>query len=82
VTLRACAAVPSLRHGRLFIATRNALAAASTARFRVLQFSVQADHLHLLVEADEPTGFERGVRGLAIRVAKAVNRVLGRHGRV
>jgi hypothetical protein len=34
------------------------------------------------VEADEPTGFERGVRGLAIRVAKAVNRSLGRHGRV
>jgi hypothetical protein len=58
------------------------VAAASTDRFRVLQFSVQADHLHLLVEADEPTGFERGVRGVAIRVAKAVNRVLGRRGRV
>jgi hypothetical protein len=58
------------------------LAAAGTPRFRVLHFSVQADHLHLLVEADEPTGFERGVRGLAIRVAKAVNRALGRHGRV
>jgi REP element-mobilizing transposase RayT len=82
VTLRATSAVPSLRHGRLFIATRNALAAASTARFRVLQFSVQANHVHLLVEADEPTGFERGLRGLAIRVAKAVNRALGRHGRV
>jgi len=58
------------------------LAAASTARFRVLQYSVQHDHVHLLVEAEEPTGFERGVRGLAIRVAKAVNRVLGRRGRV
>jgi hypothetical protein len=82
VTLRATSGVPSLRHGRPFIATRNALAAASTERFRVLHFSVQADHLHLVVEADEPTGFERGVRGLAIRVAKAVNRVLGRRGRV
>jgi hypothetical protein len=82
VTLRATSGVPSLRHGRLFITTRNALAAASTDRFRVLHFSVQADHLHLLVEADEPTGFERGVRGLAIRIAKAVNRALGRHGRV
>jgi hypothetical protein len=58
------------------------LAAASTSWFRVLQFSIQADHLHLVVEADTPTGFERGVRGLAIRVAKAVNRVLGRRGRV
>ena len=81
VTLRASSAVPSLRHGRLFIAARSALVKASSDRFRVLHFSVQADHLHLLVEADEPTGFERGVRGLAIRVAKAVNRALGRHGR-
>jgi hypothetical protein len=64
------------------MATRNALAAASSARFRVLHFSVQADHLHLVVEADEPPRFERGVRGLAIRVAKAVNRALGRRGRV
>jgi REP element-mobilizing transposase RayT len=82
VTLRASSAVPSLRAGRLLLATQNALAAASTARFRVLHYSVQADHLHLLVEANGPTEFERGVRGLVIRVAKAVNRALGRAGRV
>lgn len=82
VTLRASTAVPSLRHESLFIVTRNALASASTERFRVLHFSVQADHLHLVVEANGPTDFEHGVRGLAIRVAKAVNRALGRHGRV
>src|SRR6185295_8434527 len=82
VTLRASSVVPSLRSGRLLLATRTALAAASTARFRVLHFTIQADHLHLVVEADGPTEFERGVRGLAIRVAKSVNRVLGRRGRV
>src|SRR6185503_17268117 len=82
VTLRASAAVPSLRGGRLLHATQSALAAASTPRFRVLHYSIQGDHLHLLIEADTPTGFERGVRGLAIRVAKAVNRALRRKGRV
>src|SRR6185503_14093094 len=82
VTLRASAAVPSLRSGQLLLAARSALAAASTSCFRVLQYSVQADHLHLIVEAEGPTEFERGVRGLAIRVAKAVNRALGRAGRV
>ncbi len=70
------------RRRTALIATRNALAAASAERFRVLQLSIQADHLHLLVEADGPTGFAPGVHGLAIRVAKAMNRVLGRHGRV
>ena len=82
VTLRAMSGVPSLRADLQFVAVRAALAAASNPRFRVLHFSVQHDHLHLLVEADELTGFERGVRGLAIRVAKAVNRALGRRGQV
>jgi REP element-mobilizing transposase RayT len=82
VTLRACDAVPSLRNGTLFTTIGNALGKASGPGFRVLQFSVQTDHLHLLVEADAPAGFARGLQGLAIRVARAVNRALGRHGRV
>jgi putative transposase len=43
---------------------------------------VQADHLHLLVEAVGTTALARGLQGLAIRVAKAVNHILGRHGAV
>jgi REP element-mobilizing transposase RayT len=82
VTLRAAAGLPSLRVPRLFGPVRAAIAAASRDDVRVLQFSVQSDHLHLLMEADESTGLGRGVQGLAIRVAKAVNRVLGRRGRV
>jgi putative transposase len=82
VTLRAVGGLSSLRDERAFGAIQTALRAASTHRFRVLHFSVQNDHLHLLVEADEPTGFGRGIQGLAIRVAKAVNRALGRAGRV
>jgi len=61
---------------------RAALARASRRRFRLLQFSIQADHVHLIVEGDDATAFRRRIEGLAIRVAKAVNRVLRRHGRV
>jgi REP element-mobilizing transposase RayT len=82
VTLRASAGVPSLRYDRIFTTIRNTLAGASTRRFRIFEFSVQADHLHLLVEADEPMRFARGIQGLAIRIAKAVNRALGRRGRL
>jgi hypothetical protein len=59
---------------------QNALRAGTTERFRVLEFSIQSDHLHLLVEAVGPMGFERGVRGLAIRIARLVNRLCGRRG--
>jgi REP element-mobilizing transposase RayT len=82
VTLRATSALPSLRQSRVFAAVRGSLSAACRDGFRVVQFSVQRNHVHLLVEADSPARFTRGLQGLAIRVAKAVNRVLGRRGRV
>jgi REP element-mobilizing transposase RayT len=63
-------------------AIRRAFAALETSGFRVLHYSVQRDHLHLLVEADAVSRFTRGVQGLAIRLAKAINRVVGRHERV
>lgn len=80
--MRASAGLPSLREERLFAAIRPAFAAASRNGFRLLQFSVQSDHLHLLVEADGPTRLTRGVQGLAIRLAKAINRALRRRGAV
>jgi REP element-mobilizing transposase RayT len=82
VTLRTEVGVPSLRAEKPFAAIRCAFAAASRNGVRLLHFSVQSDHLHLVVEADAPTRLARGVQGLAIRVARAVNRVLRRRGRV
>ena len=77
VTLRARHGLPSLRRRDVFDAVKTALALTTTARFRLLQFNV-----HLLVEAEAATALQGGVQGLAIRVAKAVNRVLRRRGRV
>jgi putative transposase len=82
VTLRATVGLPSLRGERCVAALRRALAMASTSSFRVLHFSIQADHVHLLVESDDMAGFPRAVQGLSIRTAKALNRTLGRRGRV
>jgi REP element-mobilizing transposase RayT len=82
VTLRAAVIPSSLRAETVFAAIRGALTRASTAAFRVLHFSVQRDHVHLLVEADSAAARVRGIQGLAIRVARAVNRALRRRGRV
>jgi REP element-mobilizing transposase RayT len=78
VTLRAVEALRCLRSDRVF----PALATSSRASFRVLQFSVQSDHVHLIVEADHGKALSGGVRGLAIRLARTVNRILRRRGRV
>lgn len=82
VTLRAVRELPSLRDGRLFPVLRRALSAGSKRAFRIVHFSVQSNHVHLLVEADGTPALVRGLQGLGIRLAKAVNRMLGRRGSV
>jgi hypothetical protein len=61
---------------------RRAFGAASSDRFRVVHFTVQTNHVHLVVEANGTRPLGRGMQGLAIRLAKAINRQLGRAGRV
>jgi hypothetical protein len=82
VTIRATPGLPSLRSPRLFGALRRAIARASVDRFRVIHFSIQQDHGHFIVEGDEARRARGGMHGLAIRLALAVNRALGRKGRV
>jgi len=63
VTIRACRDLPSLRRGDVFSAMSTALARASRQGFRLLQFSIQVDHMHLLVEGDDAAAFRRGIQG-------------------
>jgi REP element-mobilizing transposase RayT len=49
---------------------------------RVIQFSVQGNHIHLVVEAPNRRALARAIQGFSIRVAKGLNRMMGRTGRV
>ena len=49
---------------------------------RIVHYSVQRDHLHLIVEAEDTRSLSRAMQGLSVRIAKALNRALGRRGRV
>jgi putative transposase len=83
VTLRVRHGVRSLREHALFRTVRRALALAkSRFGFSLVQFSVQRDHLHLIAEADDRRALSRGIQGLCIRIARAVNRQLQRTGRL
>jgi putative transposase len=50
--------------------------------FRVVHFSVQGNHVHAVVEADNVESLSRGMQGLGVSMAKRVNRVTGRRGPV
>src|SRR5205823_1297855 len=82
VTLRVVEAIRCLRAARVFPHVRRALAVSSREDFRIIQFTVQNDHIHLIAEADTGRALSSGVRGLVIRIARAVNGALGRRGPV
>jgi hypothetical protein len=66
----------------VFNALEVALAAVSSVAFRVVHYSVQHDHLHLILEATDRAALLGGLRGLAIRTARVINRAAERRGRV
>jgi REP element-mobilizing transposase RayT len=83
VTLRALPGTPNLRKDVAWTAFEGALKAAATGEgCRIVHFSVQSNHLHLIVEAGDQTALSRGLQGLAIRLARRVNRACSRSGRL
>jgi REP-associated tyrosine transposase len=49
---------------------------------RIIHYSIQGNHLHLIVEAESVEALSRAMQGLAIRLAKRLNALAGRHGAV
>lgn len=83
VTLRLAAGLPNLRAPAARRVLQLALArAAARPDFRLVHFCAQKNHLHLVVEARDHAALSRGMQGLAIRVAKRLNRLWQRRGAV
>ncbi len=83
VTMKVAKDVKGLRGRRMYKAVEAALWAAARNEDGLLcDFSVQNDHLHLVMDAANNKAMRSAVSGLAIRVAKAINGLCGRKGRV
>jgi len=83
VTMRMRDEVWNLRTRRCFRVVEAALAAGSNRLgIRLTHFSVQGNHVHLVVEAEDARALSRGMQGLSVRVARALNRVMRRTGKV
>jgi REP element-mobilizing transposase RayT len=50
--------------------------------FRLVHFSVQGNHAHFIVEAPDAEALGRAMKGLEVRMARALNKVMGRQGPV
>lgn len=82
VTVRVARGTWNLRSQRCFGPIRAALSAVHRRPgFRVVHFSVQHNHLHLVTEADDRRALSLGMRALLIRIARGLNRVMHTRGR-
>ena len=79
VTWRIQDGLPTLRNKKLAGVFATACASAQS-RFgmRVVHFVVESNHIHMVVEGISAPA----MKGLGVRVAKAINRKVGRQGRV
>jgi len=83
VTWRMDRAVWNLRSRRCFGAMQRAMyRGALRFGFRLVHYAVLGNHMHMIVEAPDRVALARGMKGLGVRIARALNRVMGRHGRV
>jgi putative transposase len=83
VTVKVKPEVFGLRSRRSFRVIQRAFYAGNNRfGFRLNHFSVQGDHLHLIVEAADSAALAKGMQGLQVRIARGLNRMMGRTGRV
>jgi REP element-mobilizing transposase RayT len=83
VTTKLVEGLPNLRRERTLALLRETLAAGSDRfGFRLVEYSLQSNHAHFLVEAEDQRALARGMKGLLVRLAKALNRAWERRGRV
>jgi len=83
VTVNIVAGLPSLRRADIAVHVLAAIAGGNQREdFRVVHFSVMSTHVHMICEAHGNKALALGMRGIGGRVAKKVNKLLGRKGRV
>lgn len=83
VTVKLRSRLPALRRRDAYAVLRGAFAAGCDRfGFRLVHYAVLNDHLHFLAEARDRLALRRGLQGLLIRFARALNKLWGRSGKV
>ena len=83
VTVRIRDGLPRLRCERTKAVLERAFSAGGERfGFRLVHYSIQTTHLHLVAEAGDQRALSRGMQGLLVRTARALNRIWARKGKV
>ncbi len=83
VTVRIARGLPGLRERNAYeLLLRSFRAGCERFGFRLNHYSVQTNHVHMVVEAEDSRSLARGMQGLLIRIAKGLNKLWCRTGKV
>lgn len=80
VTLRIAPDVGSIARDWLMPRLHQCIRQAHKPGFRIVEFNVLANHVHLIVEAADKDALARGIQGFAVSVARRMNAALKRKG--
>lgn len=82
VTLRTIEGAPNIAADWLQKHIRGAMRASHKPDFRIVEFNILNNHLHLVVEAAGKDSLSLGMQGFEIRLAKRLNSALKRRGKL
>jgi REP element-mobilizing transposase RayT len=82
ITLKVKDHVWNLRSRRSLCVIEHAFRGAQRDGFRIVHFSVQGNHLHVIAEAWGTDALCSGAKALSVRLALGLNRMMGRRGPV
>ena len=83
VTVKLLAGLPSLRQEKERVVVMRALQGVQEGLgLAVVHYSIQRNHIHLIVEVASREALARGMQGLLVRMARGLNRLWGRRGPV
>ena len=77
ITMKLISGLPSIRTPMIMCSLARAVRLARRFGMGVVHFSVQSNHIHLIVEAANKAALTRGMRSLTTSIAKAVHRLIG-----
>ncbi|MDB4933486.1 MAG: hypothetical protein JWP87_458 [Labilithrix sp.] len=81
--MRRAKGLPSLRSELIHNELREAVRLTRRDDFRIVEYSIQRDHVHMLVEADDAAALAAGMKSFSVRAARRINtRALRRRGGV
>ena len=80
VSIRRVRLAPSFRTERVHRAILQQLAGAKRRGVRVVHYSIQDNHVHLMIEGEDAADLSNQMRTLFSRITLAVNAVAGRRG--